>query len=219
MLRLIDRYLDPSESLLEILFGLIMALTMTAGARLLSAPEDLRAGELALGLLGCNFAWAVIDAVFHVLGVVFTRNRRMLFTRRLQRAASDAEALALVRDEFGLEGEPTASGEQQAALHRSLLAFFRNARAAPARIRGDDLAAAVVIVVLVTATALPGLIPLLTVTPTHLALRVANGLQIALLLVVGYRWAQYTGTPGWRGAAIVGSLGTVLVLISVALGG
>ena len=30
--RLVDRHLDPSESLLEILFGLIMALTMTAGA-------------------------------------------------------------------------------------------------------------------------------------------------------------------------------------------
>ena len=36
MPNLIDRYLDPSESLLEILFGLVMALTMTAGARLLS---------------------------------------------------------------------------------------------------------------------------------------------------------------------------------------
>ena len=219
MLRLIHRYLDPSESLLEILFGLIMALTMTAGARLLSAPEELRAGELALALLGCNLAWAVIDAVFYVLGAVFTRNRRVAFTRHLQATAGDSEALALVREEFGLEDEPEAPDEQQAALHRSLLAFLRSARPAPAHITRQDLAAAVIIVVLVTATALPGLLPILVVTQIPLALSVANGLQIALLLVIGYRWARYTGTPGWRGATIVGSLGILLVLVAMALGG
>ena len=41
----VHRYLDPSESLLEILFGLIMAFTITAGARLLSAPHELVVGE------------------------------------------------------------------------------------------------------------------------------------------------------------------------------
>ena len=50
--RLVDRYLDPSESLLEILFGLIMALTMTAGARLVADPATLNAGELAAALAG-----------------------------------------------------------------------------------------------------------------------------------------------------------------------
>lgn len=219
MLRLIHRYLEPGESLLEILFGLIMALTVTAGARLLSAPEDLRAGELALALLGCNVAWAIIDAVFHVLGVMFGRNRRAAFTRRLQATASDAEALALVCEEFDLEDEPEASDEQRAALHRSLLDFLRGARAKPARVTRDDLAAAAAIVLLVSATALPGLLPLLVVTPTHLALRIGNGLQLVLLLVIGYRWARYAGTPGWRGAAIVGSLGTLLVLLAMALGG
>ena len=37
--RLVDRHLDPSESLLEILFGLIMALTMSASAIHLAAKR------------------------------------------------------------------------------------------------------------------------------------------------------------------------------------
>ena len=63
LLRLIERYLDPSESLLEILFGLIMALTLTAGARLLSDPAEIKPLELAAALAGCNVAWGIIDAV------------------------------------------------------------------------------------------------------------------------------------------------------------
>src|SRR4030095_9608908 len=63
--RLVDRYLDPSESLLEILFGLIMALTMTAGARLVADPATLHAGELMAAPAGWNVA-----AGFHDAGVL-----------------------------------------------------------------------------------------------------------------------------------------------------
>jgi hypothetical protein len=47
-MKFIDRYLDPSESLPELLFGLIMSFTITAGARLLSTGET---SALALALL------------------------------------------------------------------------------------------------------------------------------------------------------------------------
>jgi hypothetical protein len=78
----VHRYLDPSESLLEILFGLIMALTMTAGARLLQERAEINSTELAVGLVGCNVAWGLIDAVFYLLGTQFNRNRRVRFVRR-----------------------------------------------------------------------------------------------------------------------------------------
>lgn len=218
MFGLVHRHLDPSESLLEILFGLIMALTMTAAARLLSLPHEVDRLELAIGLLGCNVAWGVIDAVFYVLGSVFNRNRRVRFTRRLQ-AASDAEALALIREEFDLEDEPPAPEAARAAMHASLLSFFRHASPRPARITRKELAAAAIVLVLVVLTAIPGLLPLLTLPSVELGLRAANALQVLLLLVIGYRWARYTGSPGWRGALIVGGLGVGLVLVAVALGG
>ena len=77
--RFVDRYLDPSETLLEVLFGLIMALTITAGARLLSERADIVGTELALALLGCNVAWGVIDGAFYLLATIFNRNRRVQF--------------------------------------------------------------------------------------------------------------------------------------------
>ena len=69
----LHRYLDPSETLLEVLFGLIMALTLTAGARLLSENQNIDAAGLAAGLVGCNVAWGIIDAVFYLLGARFSR--------------------------------------------------------------------------------------------------------------------------------------------------
>ena len=63
------------------------------------------------------------------------------------------------------------------------------------------------------------LLPLLVLGHMDSALRAANALQVVLLFIIGYRWARYTGTPGWRGALIVGLLGVALVLVAVALGG
>ena len=219
MLGLIHRHLDPSESLLEILFGLIMALTMTAGARLLSAPAELNAAELAVALIGCNIAWGVIDAAFYLLGTRFNRNRRMVLVRRLRNAAGQDEAIRLVREEFDLEGEPEMRTEDRADFHRSLTRMLRNAKVERARLLPGDYVAAVLICILVALAALPGLIPLMFTGDVAVALRIANGLQVGLLFLIGHRWARYSGANPWRASALVGLLGVGLVLVAVALGG
>lgn len=218
MFRLIDRYLDPSESLLEILFGLVMALTMTAGARLLSDPAAIDRTELMAALAGCNVAWAVIDAVFYLLGSQFNRNRRVRFVQRLQSAASEEQAIAMIREEFALEGEPSTRVEDRATFHRAVHQLLRHAGTERAHFTRRELAAAGIVFVLVSATTIPGLIPLLLIDHTDSALRAANALQIVLLFIIGYRWGHYSG-PGWRGALIVGLLGVSLVLVAVLLGG
>jgi VIT1/CCC1 family predicted Fe2+/Mn2+ transporter len=219
MARFVGRYLDPSETLLEVLFGLIMALTITVGARLLSERADIVGMELALALLGCNVAWGVIDGAFYLLGTIFNRNRRVQFVKRLQVAANQTEALAAVMDEFDLEGEPPMRTEDKANLHTSLLQLFRNAGTGRARLRSDDWIAAALVAVLVSATAIPGLIPLLLIQDGFVALRVANALQIALLFFTGYWWAHYSGSNRWVIGLAIALLGTALVLLAVPLGG
>lgn len=217
--RFVHRYLDPSESLLEILFGLIMALTMTAGARLLEERTEINATELAVGLAGCNVAWGLIDAVFYLFGTKFNRNRRVQFIRRLQVTPDKAEAFSLIQDEFGLEGEPPMREQDRIAFHRSVLELLRHAGTARAHLHVDDYIAAGLILVLVSLTALPGLLPLLLLDDAYLALRIANAGQILLLFFIGFGWASFTGAPRWRTGALIALLGVALVLISVVLGG
>jgi hypothetical protein len=82
------RHLDPSESLGEILFGLIMVLTFTLGAgvavRTGEGAGDTR--ELLYAAIGCNIAWGIIDAVLFVMGKVFVRSRRVRLLRAIKAA-------------------------------------------------------------------------------------------------------------------------------------
>lgn len=217
--RFVERHLDPSETLLELLFGLIMALTITAGARLLSERVDIARFELALALLGCNVAWGVIDGAFYLLGTIFSRNRRVQFIKRLQEASNELEALAAVRGEFDLEGEPPMRGEDKDALHKSLLALFRHAATERAQLRTADWVAAALIAILVSVTAIPGVIPLLLIQDGFIALRVSNALQVGLLFFVGYQWAHYSGSNRWLTGLAIALLGMALVLLAVPLGG
>ncbi len=217
--RFVDRYLDPSESMLEILFGLIMALTITTGARLVADASSLNARDLMVALAGCNIAWGIIDAVFYLLGSLFNRNRRVAMVRRLRTTRDDDEAIAIIRDEFGLEDEPPVREQDKTVFYRSMLEMLRHAGTRRARLTPREWAGAAVVFVLVAATAIPGLVPLALVGDTKLALRLANAVQVLLLFYVGYKWSYHSGSNPWRGAAFVGVMGIVLVLVAVPLGG
>ncbi|HEY6982395.1 VIT1/CCC1 transporter family protein [Reyranella sp.] len=215
----IHRYLDPADSLGELLFGLIMTLTVTLGAGLLSQHSEIAAGELVAAMIGCNIAWGIIDAVLYLIGSVFSRNQRVHFIRRLRAAASEADAIEAIREEFGLEGEPLIREADHAAFHRVILDMMRRASTERAHLRRQDFQAAVAIVLLVSLSAVPGALPFLVLQDSRLALRLANVIQIGLLFLVGFQWARHSGGSPWRiGVTIVG-LGIVLVLVSVLLGG
>src|SRR5262250_1459940 len=128
----IHRYLDPGETLGEVLGGFIMALTFTLGARLFTVTGQLEARDMVFAIVGCNIAWGVIDATLFVLNSLFYRSRHARFFRALKDMHSEAEALAAVAEEFGLEDEPLAvHPEDRARLYQSLLAL--SLRATPAR--------------------------------------------------------------------------------------
>jgi VIT1/CCC1 family predicted Fe2+/Mn2+ transporter len=216
----IHRYVEPAETLGEVLFGLIMMLTFTVGARFVAGEDGLDTHALIVGAVGCNLAWGVIDGTLSVLDSLFKRSRRARFFRALKRASSEGEALAALREEFGLEDEPLAIvPEDGARLYRSLLLLSDHAEIAPVGLRRRDFVTAFIVFVLVSATALPGVLPLLLVPDPQLALRVANFVLIGLLFVVGYWWAHYTQGRPWVVGTVVTILGASMVVVAVMLGG
>ena len=56
-------YLKPSESLTGIVAGLIVVLSFTLAASVLSGGGQDGASAALLGAIGCNAAWGIIDAV------------------------------------------------------------------------------------------------------------------------------------------------------------
>ena len=217
--KFIHRYIDPTDSLGELLFGMIMALTFTIGTRLLARREDIEPHDLVVAMIGCNIAWGIIDAVLYLIGSVFSRNQRIHFVRRLRRTKSEAEAMTTIREEFELEDEPEISAEDRATFHRVVLDILRHASTERARLRRQDSHAAAVIAILVTLTAVPGVLPFLLFKDGYRALEVANFIQICLLFLIGFNWARHSGAHPWRTGLAIVALGVGLVAVSVILGG
>jgi VIT1/CCC1 family predicted Fe2+/Mn2+ transporter len=72
---------------------------------------------------------------------------------------------------------------------------------------------------LVFLSTFPVVVPFLVVSPVQLAMRVSNGVAIALLFVAGLLLGRYSGLrPIVMGLAMMG-IGIVLVLLTIALGG
>jgi hypothetical protein len=217
---IIHRYLDPGDALAEVLFGLIMVLTFTVGTSVLSGAESFDSRELLVAAVGCNLAWGIIDAVLFVLNGLFYRSQQARFYRGVRNAASETEALAALQAEFGLEDEPIAvDPEDRLRLYQSMLVLSAHAKPARVRLRRQDIVAAFIVFLLVSATALPGAIPFLFIDDPYVALRVSNFVLVALLFLVGHWWAKYTDARPLKVGMTVMILGLAMVFVAIALGG
>jgi len=215
----LNRYLEPAESLAEILFGLIMVLTCTLGASLIAGFDRETLRGLLIAALGCNVAWGVIDAALYVMGSIFVRTRNERIMQAIRSAEGDAAGLAIVRQ--ALEPRFGAFGvdEDREQFYRSLRGFIVRSDTRRGLVTADDLRSALAVFILVAATALPPALPFLLIADPVVALRVSNVVLVALLFVVGFYWARTIGGSGWRTGLVMMLSGVLLVGIAIVFGG
>ncbi len=79
-----SRYLDPTDSLSEVLFGIIMALTFTLGAGLIIKGGEAASTRLLLGILGCNIVWGIVDGAMYVISSLLERSRKARLLESIQ---------------------------------------------------------------------------------------------------------------------------------------
>jgi hypothetical protein len=97
-MRLPDRVLEPVERLSEILFGLIMALTIT-GAVSVATADRLAIRTMLFAALGCNLAWGIIDAGMYLMARLGERGRNALavYHAKGQLVSREMECLLLAQ--------------------------------------------------------------------------------------------------------------------------
>ncbi len=213
------RYLEPAESLGEILFGLIMVLTCTLGAGVISSTDKSEARTLLLAAVGCNLAWAVIDAALYVMGNLFVRSHKVRLMRAIQAAPDETAALAIVKEYFESRIEGLGRLQDRDRLYRDVQGIIARADLGGGGITSDDLWGAFAVFLLVVGTALPAAAPFALIADPSLALRVSNLILVTLLFVVGFYWARYIGANPWRTGLVMLLSGLALVGVALALGG
>jgi hypothetical protein len=215
----VHRYLDPASRLGEILFGLIMVLTvtLTAGLSMADGSEGVR--QLLFAAIGCNVAWGVIDAVMYVMDCITVRSGKMRLVESVQRASDSETALDLIREQIEPELQELLDPEDAEALNRSVLKHIRHVQITRITLTRDDLLGALASFWLVLVSCFPAAIPFLIFSEPRFALRVSNFLLIILLFLVGQKWAAHVGANRFAAGSAMVAIGLALVGVAVLLGG
>ena len=205
--------LDPLERASEIVFGVLMAMSITGTVSVATAGRhDVLA--MTAAALGCNLAWGLTDAAMYLVRTITSRRREIHLLQRIQ-AGDQVTAHGLLSE---------ALPEQLAAhvdpeLLAPLEARLRLLPLPAATLGWGDVRAAGGVLLLVLAATFPVVLPFLFITDVPLAMRLSNLCAVATLFVAGRTLGTHAGGHPLRYGLGMTALGLVLVAIIVALGG
>jgi hypothetical protein len=210
------RILEPVERISEVLFGLIMVLTFTGSLSIAeSGRDDVRA--MLVGALGCNLAWGIIDGVFYLMGCLAEKGRA-LNTYRAVRATSDpVKAQRLIAGTLPPVIARVMEPAEFAAVHGRLLQLPEPA--GPARLDRTDWMGALGVFLLVFLSTFPVTLPFFFTGSLHSAMRVSNTIAVGMLFFAGIAYGRFIGRSPWVFGVSMVVLGSVLVGLTMALGG
>jgi VIT1/CCC1 family predicted Fe2+/Mn2+ transporter len=210
------RALDPVDRVAEVLFGLIMVLTFTGSLSVAEVGrDDVRA--MLIGALGCNLAWGIIDAILYLMGCLAERSRRLMTVRAVRAADTPERARGLLADALPPEIAAIVEPDELEGIRARLVR--QPEPPARARMSKEDWTGAAAVFLLVFLSTFPVVIPFIVMRNAVPALRVSNAIAVAMLFMTGYTYGRLTGyRPIGMGIAMV-LLGSVLVGLTMALGG
>ena len=210
------RPLEPLDRISEVLFGLIMVLTVTCSFSVVEANRrDVR--NMLLAALGCNVAWGVIDAVFYLLQRFGEQGRGIVALRALHKTTDKVEARDIISETL----PPFLASALSPAEFEEIWQRLAAVSDPPKRpeLSKDDWLAALGIFLLVFLSTFPVVIPFLFFKDAMLALRASNGVAIALLFMCGYALGRHAGRSRWLAGLVMVLLGGALVGLAMVLGG
>jgi hypothetical protein len=208
--------LEPYDRISEVLFGLIMVLTFTGS---LSVAESGRADVrlMLIGALGCNIAWGIIDAILYLMGCLSERGKGIRALRALHQAGTPEEAQRVIAGALPPLVASVIEPAEFEAMRRKLLLL--PAPTGSARLQREDWLGAGAVFLWVFAITFPVAVPFIFMHDVGPAMRVSNAVAIALLFLTGWAFGRVVEYRPWITGLSMVVLGSVLVTITMALGG
>jgi hypothetical protein len=210
------RVLEPYDRVSEVLFGLIMVLTFTGSLSVAEAGrENIR--TMLIGALGCNLAWGIIDSVLYLMGCLAEKGKGLFTLRAVRKATEPHKAQRLIARAL----PPVIASILQPAELETMRQRLKDLPEPPgeAQLAKDEWLGALGVFLLVFLTTFPVVIPFIFMKSAWLALRVSNAIAIAMLFLTGCAFGRITGRCPWVTGISMVVLGSLLVGITIALGG
>jgi hypothetical protein len=210
-----ERLLDPIDRISEILFGLIMAVTIVGSLSVATAGEaEIR--TVMLAALGCNLAWGLVDAVMYVVRTATERSRLLVLGKRI-RSADAASARQLIARAMPEHLAAMVGANELEGMRQRLAALPPDERAL---LRPRDFLEAAAIFTMVVLATFPVVVPFMIVQETAKAFRFSQVITLVMLFFAGTALGRYAGhaKPVRLGVGMA-VFGAVLIAIVKALGG
>jgi VIT family protein len=210
------RVLDPMDRVSEVLFGLIMVLTFTGSLSVATAGHA-EVREMLIGALGCNLAWGIIDGLLYLMACLAEKGRSLHAWDALRKAATVAEGQRLIAQAL----PPVIASVVEPAQLEAMRARLVQLPEPPdrPRLEAEDWRGFLGVVLLVFVSTLPVVIPFILMRNAYSALRLSNLIAVTMLFLCGYATGRLTRYHPWGMGVGMVLLGSLLVAMTMALGG
>jgi hypothetical protein len=209
------RLLDPVDRISEILFGLIMAVTIVGSLSIASAgAHEVRSTMVAA--LGCNLAWGLVDAVMYLVRTLTERSRNLALARQVV-GAEPAVAHRLIGEALPPPVARLVGPAELEAMRRRLLEMSLPDGAA---LHPIDFLEAFGIFVLVVLATFPVVAPFMLTQDAQLAMQISRVVTLVMLFFAGHAFGRHAQHPHpWRTGLAMALFGALLIAVVKALGG
>jgi len=207
--------LDPVDRISEILFGLIMAVTIIGSLSIANAGRN-EVRTVMAAALGCNLAWGLVDAVMYLVRTLTERAHNWRLARKVIGAEPEAAHRLIEQSLPSHVATITGPGELE-GMRRRLLALELPARP---MLHRDDFLAAFRIFLLVVFATFPVVLPFLLTDNAALAMQASRVVALVMLFLAGFSLGRHTWNPHpmYPGIGMT-LLGVALIAAVKALGG
>jgi len=205
--------LSPSDRFSEILFGLIMVLTITGTVGLGTSS---RKAVLSAGIGAC-IAWGIVDGIIYIYSNLLERGRLALALQEVSTCTGEGCYLRKIKEELKDTIVDTLGEREKHEVAQHILAGLKPIENHTSATR-DDIRGGIAAGMLVFISGLPLLLPFVFFDDIW-ALRLSRIIGFVMLYAIGYRWGGYVGRSRfWTGVTMM-SVGIAITGVVIALGG
>jgi VIT1/CCC1 family predicted Fe2+/Mn2+ transporter len=180
--------LDPVDRISEILFGLIMAVTIVGSLSIATAGKE-AVRTVMMAALGCNLAWGLVDAMMYLVRTMTERTRNRVLARRIV-GAGDETARRMIARTLPDHIAALVGAEEIESMRRRLLALRADDSAA---LRPRHFLEAFGIFVMVVVATFPVVVPFLLTDDAATAMHWSQAITLGMLFIAGFALGRYAG--------------------------
>ena len=208
--------LNPLNRISAILLGLIMTLSFTCAISV-AEKDHTDVKSMLFAIIGCNTAWALIEAVAYILTTLAVGGRKRTILDIIHQTKDPGLVRKIIANELPPFMSSIMKEEDLESIRQAVLDAPQEALPTPLSVTNIKVALAIFIIVVIAGT--PVLLPFIFIQKVHLALRVSNFIAIVLIFTCGWFLGAYGGYRKLLTGLSLVLIGCILVIITVVLGG